>query len=79
MRRGARCWPKARYGSDSGSDYCSDFFDPTRMKKSIGITPNIETLFGTRDENVRVLEDGLNDHHQPALERALSLRERRKM
>src|SRR6202045_37367 len=30
------------------------------MKKSIGITPNIEALFGTRDENVRVLEDGLN-------------------
>src|ERR1700741_2378346 len=30
------------------------------MKKSIGITPNIETLFGTRDENVRLLEDGLN-------------------
>ncbi|MGH9494105.1 MAG: PhoH family protein, partial [Candidatus Sulfotelmatobacter sp.] len=30
------------------------------MKKSIGITPNIETFFGTRDENVRVLEDGLN-------------------
>lgn len=30
------------------------------MKKSIGVTPNIETLFGTRDENVRVLEDGLN-------------------
>src|ERR1700732_4033305 len=30
------------------------------MKKSIGIAPNIETLFGTRDENVRVLEDGLN-------------------
>ena len=30
------------------------------MKKNIGITPNIETLFGTRDENVRVLEDGLN-------------------
>src|SRR6202050_4023052 len=29
------------------------------MKKSIGITPNIETLFGTRDENVRLLEDGL--------------------
>ncbi|MGA2374400.1 MAG: PhoH family protein [Candidatus Sulfotelmatobacter sp.] len=29
------------------------------MKKSIGISPNIETLFGTRDENVRVLEDGL--------------------
>ena len=32
----------------------------TRMKKSIGISPNIETLFGTRDENVRLLEDGLN-------------------
>jgi phosphate starvation-inducible PhoH-like protein len=30
------------------------------MKKSIGITPNIETFFGARDENVRVLEDGLN-------------------
>jgi phosphate starvation-inducible protein PhoH and related proteins len=30
------------------------------MKKSIGISPNIETLFGTRDENLRVLEDGLN-------------------
>ena len=30
------------------------------MKKSIEISPNIETLFGTRDENVRVLEDGLN-------------------
>ncbi len=31
-----------------------------RMKKSIGVSPNIETLFGTRDENVRLLEDGLN-------------------
>jgi len=30
------------------------------MKKSIAITPNIETLFGTRDENLHVLEDGLN-------------------
>jgi phosphate starvation-inducible PhoH-like protein len=30
------------------------------MKKNIGVAPNIETLFGTRDENVRVLEDGLN-------------------
>src|SRR5580704_14008682 len=30
------------------------------MKKSIGISPNIETLFGTRDENIRVLEDGLH-------------------
>jgi phosphate starvation-inducible protein PhoH and related proteins len=30
------------------------------MKKSINITPNIETLFGTRDENLHVLEDGLN-------------------
>jgi phosphate starvation-inducible PhoH-like protein len=30
------------------------------MKKNIGISPNIETLFGIRDENVRVLEDGLN-------------------
>jgi phosphate starvation-inducible PhoH-like protein len=30
------------------------------MKKSIEITSNIETLFGTRDENLRLLEDGLN-------------------
>jgi phosphate starvation-inducible PhoH-like protein len=30
------------------------------MKKSIEITPHIETLFGTRDENLHVLEDGLN-------------------
>ena len=30
------------------------------MKKSIEITQNIETLFGTRDENLRLLEDGLN-------------------
>ncbi|HXY51433.1 MAG TPA: PhoH family protein, partial [Terriglobales bacterium] len=30
------------------------------MKKSIEISPNIETLFGTRDENLRILEDGLN-------------------
>src|SRR5262249_60457095 len=30
------------------------------MKKSIDISPNIETLFGTRDENLHLLEDGLN-------------------
>src|SRR5438034_1694645 len=30
------------------------------MKEKIDITPNIETLFGTRDENLHVLEDGLN-------------------
>jgi phosphate starvation-inducible protein PhoH and related proteins len=29
------------------------------MKRSIAISANIETLFGTRDENLRVLEDGL--------------------
>src|SRR5579862_3122022 len=28
------------------------------MKKNIDISPNIETLFGTRDENLRLLEDG---------------------
>jgi len=32
----------------------------SRMKKSFDITPNIEALFGTRDENLHVLEDGLN-------------------
>jgi phosphate starvation-inducible protein PhoH and related proteins len=30
------------------------------MKRKIEIGPNIETLFGTRDENLHVLEDGLN-------------------
>src|SRR3982751_685676 len=30
------------------------------MKKSIGVSPNIETFFGTRDENVRLLEDNFN-------------------
>jgi phosphate starvation-inducible protein PhoH and related proteins len=30
------------------------------MKKNIEITPNIGTLFGTRDENLHLLEGGLN-------------------
>ena len=30
------------------------------MRKSIQVSPNIETLFGTRDENLHLLEDGLN-------------------
>jgi phosphate starvation-inducible protein PhoH and related proteins len=30
------------------------------MKKNLEITPNLETLFGTRDENLRLLEAGLN-------------------
>ena len=30
------------------------------MKKNIDISPNIETLFGTRDENLHLLEKGLN-------------------
>src|SRR6516165_553122 len=30
------------------------------METQIEISPNIETLFGTRDENLRLLEDGLN-------------------
>jgi phosphate starvation-inducible PhoH-like protein len=30
------------------------------MKKNIDIAPNIETLFGTRDENLRMLEDVMN-------------------
>src|SRR5947209_1059387 len=28
------------------------------MRKKIEITPNLETLFGTRDENLHILEDG---------------------
>src|SRR5438270_7167706 len=30
------------------------------MKKNLEITPNLEALFGTRDENLRIMEDGLN-------------------
>lgn len=30
------------------------------MKKTLEITPNLEELFGTRDENLRLLEDNLN-------------------
>src|SRR5437868_3448478 len=30
------------------------------MKKNIDIAKNIETLFGTRDENLHLLEEGLN-------------------
>src|SRR5260370_117027 len=33
---------------------------PNSMKKNIERTRDIETLFGTRDENLHVLEDGLN-------------------
>ena len=41
------------------------------MKKNIAISSNIETLFGTRDENLRLLEDGLHvriDLHSDAIE-----------
>src|SRR5436853_3533921 len=31
-----------------------------RMKSSVQITRGIESLFGTRDENIRVMENGLN-------------------
>ena len=30
------------------------------MKKNVELTPSIETLFGTHDENLHILEDGLN-------------------
>jgi len=30
------------------------------MKKNLAITPNLEALFGTRDENLHIMEDGLN-------------------
>ena len=30
------------------------------MKKALEITPNLEPLFGTRDENLRLMEDSLN-------------------
>ena len=30
------------------------------MRKTVDITPNLETLFGTRDENLRLMEDKLN-------------------
>jgi len=44
----------------SRSSVCPEANAEERMKKSIEITPNIEALFGTRDENLHVLEDGLN-------------------
>ena len=30
------------------------------MKKNIEISPKIETLFGTRDENLHLMEDGFS-------------------
>jgi len=30
------------------------------MRKTVDITPNLETLFGTRDENLKLMEEGLN-------------------
>jgi phosphate starvation-inducible protein PhoH len=33
---------------------------PRLIKKAIEITPGIEPLYGTRDENLRLLEDGLH-------------------
>lgn len=33
---------------------------PSRMKSSVQISRGIESLFGTRDENIRLIEDGLN-------------------
>jgi phosphate starvation-inducible PhoH-like protein len=30
------------------------------IKKSLEITPGIEPLYGTRDENLRLMEDGLH-------------------
>jgi phosphate starvation-inducible PhoH-like protein len=30
------------------------------VKKPLLLTPRIEPLYGTRDENLRLLEDGLN-------------------
>jgi len=55
----------------SGSSFCSAsalFIGADRargefklsMKKNIELRPNVETLFGTRDENLHLLEDGLN-------------------
>jgi phosphate starvation-inducible PhoH-like protein len=39
---------------------CAPEMRPYGMKKSIELVPNLEALFGTRDENLHVLEDGLN-------------------
>ncbi len=32
------------------------------MKIALEITPNLEPLFGTRDENLRLMEDSLGVH-----------------
>src|SRR5438309_4620412 len=39
--------------------YCEDS-GPKLMKKNIETLPNIESFFGKRDENLHLLEDGLN-------------------
>src|SRR5881227_1794183 len=39
--------------------YCEDS-GPKLMKKNIELLPNIESFFGKRDENLHLLEDGLN-------------------
>src|ERR1035438_7483225 len=52
------CWALPGRTAEGGCPYI--FRQTNGMKKSIGVSPNIETLFGTRDENVRLLEDGLN-------------------
>ena len=52
----------ARMGERECSPYTINLHSLTRefMKRNIEIGSNIETLFGTRDENLHVLEDGLN-------------------
>ena len=35
---------------------------PRLMRKHLEITPNLEPLFGTRDENLRLMEDALHAH-----------------
>ncbi len=34
------------------------------MKASVRINRGVESLFGTRDENIRLIESGLNVHTQ---------------
>src|SRR5579872_880858 len=35
-------------------------FDPSDMTSSVQVSRGIESLFGTRDENIRLIESGLN-------------------
>src|ERR1700736_5802953 len=44
--------------------FCLEGPSTHSMKASVRINRGVESLFGTRDENIRLLESGLNVHTQ---------------